>query len=559
VNGTPDGRPRSPRDPGRPPPANAELATIFRGIADLLDLAGERFKPEAYRRAARSIESLGEDIRKFADRGELDQIPGIGQAIGEKTREFLLTGKIEYYDRLNEQFPAGIVEIMQLPGLGPKTARRFLVELGVEGPAELKAAIAAGKLNGLKGFGAKKIELIRTALEAAEGPVRGRTPILEAWRTAEAILAAIREKAPVAQAEAAGSLRRRREDVGDLDLLVTSDDPPKVFDAFLALPGIEKVKMRGPTKSTVLWTGRFQIDLRVVDPSAYGAALQYFTGSKDHNVRLRTLARDRGLKVNEYGVFRGEERLAGATEADVYAAFGLKWIPAEIREDQGELDRAAAGHLPDLIDLADLDADWHLHAPQGEADRRPWLDAAHQRGWATLGFVAGPGGAGDASGARHALAPGTTVRQGKEITVEEVAELATKPPGVDFFLVRADSGPPPKKVPRLKLPTIIAHWPGREPGSPESQATIRGWVTFGHETGAVLDVTPKPAGGGLDSASIRRAVEAGGRFTLSSAAETPAELGQIAVAVGLARRGWVLRSHVMNRRAPSSGARSGSA
>lgn len=549
MSAEPSPRPRSPRDPGRPPPANEQLAELFRGIADLLDLAGERFKPEAYRRAARSIESLGEDIRKFADRGELDQIPGVGEAIGEKTREYLRDGKIAYYDRLREQFPAGIVEIMQLPGLGPKTARRFLVELGVEGPAELKAAIAAGRLVGVKGFGPKKIEQIRAALEAAEGPARGRTPILEAWRTAQSILAAIREKAPVRQAEAAGSLRRRREDVGDLDLLVTSDEAPKVFEAFLALPGIESVRMRGPTKATVLWTGRFQVDLRVVEPAAYGAALQYFTGSKDHNIRLRTLARDRGLKVNEYGVFRGEERVAGATEADVYAAFDLPWIPAEIREDQGEIDLAAQGQLPELVDVTDLSGDWHIHPSDEHPDYTPWLASAAARGWESLGVLATtPREAMDGSPGR--TGSGTVkLRHGREITVDEAGELGAKPTGVDFWVLRADSGPAPAPAAKLRLPTIVAHWGAPAGGGGSGDSGRRAWLEFCQQSGAALEVNPRPGVDGLDSGTVRRAVDLGCRFALSAGATRPEELDQVVVATGLARRGWVTRDRLLDPRA----------
>ena len=309
-------------------PSNAEAAAIFREIADLLDVLGEKFKPEAYRRAARSIESLTEELSAVAARNELRSIPGVGDAIEEKIRELLATGRIAYHDRLTHEVPPGLLEILRLPGLGPKTARRFWVELGVEGTAELKAAIDAGRLDGMKGFGAKKIEQIRAALSPAPAGSSGaRRPIEAAYPLAMAILRALRAGAPVREAEIAGSFRRGRETVGDLDVLVTSEAPEAVFDAFSKLPEVREVRLRGGTKETVVLSNGLQVDLRVVEPEAFGAALQYFTGSKDHNVRLRSLARDRGLKVNEYGVFRGDDRVAGRTEAEVYAALGLAWIP----------------------------------------------------------------------------------------------------------------------------------------------------------------------------------------------------------------------------------------
>jgi len=372
-------------------PSNAEAAEIFRNIGDLLDVLGERFKPEAYRRAARSIDSLTEDLGRIAARDELDTIPGVGEAIAEKIREYLATGHLAYYDRLKKEVPPGVAEIMRLPGLGPKTARRFWVELGIEGPAELEAAIAAGRLDSVKGFGPRKIELIRDALAAARAtPGRSaRLPIETAYPLAERIVRALRERSARDRAEIAGSFRRRRETVGDLDILVTSDESEKVFDAFSALPEIGEVKMRGPTKETCVLTNGLQVDLRVVEPKEFGAALLYFTGSKDHNVHLRTIAKDRGLKINEYGIFRGDERLGGATEEEVYAALGLAWVPPELRENRGEVEAAAKGPLPPLVDAPDLRGDLHVHLPPsaGTAEVDRLLADARRRDLAYVGVV----------------------------------------------------------------------------------------------------------------------------------------------------------------------------
>ena len=322
-------------------PSNAEAAEIFRNIADLLDVLGEKFKPEAYRRAARSIETLPEDLGKFAARDELRTIPGVGEAIAEKIREYLATGRVSYFERLQHEVPPGLVDLMHLPGLGPKTARRFWTDLGIEGPAELEGAIAQGRLDSVKGFGPKKIDQIRSALaQARTAPSSSaRAPIESVYPVAERIVRVLRERARTDTVEVAGSFRRRRETVGDLDILVTSEEPERVFDAFSALPEVREVRLRGGTKETVVLTNGLQVDLRVVEPVAFGAALQYFTGSKDHNVHLRSIARDRGLKINEYGVFRGEERVGGRTEEEVYETLGLPWIPPELaggpRRDRG--------------------------------------------------------------------------------------------------------------------------------------------------------------------------------------------------------------------------------
>ncbi len=256
-------------------PSNAEAAETFRTIADLLDVLGERFKPEAYRRAARSIDALTEDLATIAARGELRSVPGVGDAIEEKIREYLATGRIDYLERLRRDVPAGVADLLRIPGLGPKTARRFWTELGVEGPAELLAAIDAGRLAGVKGFGPKKIAQVRAGVEAVRGtPATSRLPIEAAYPVAMRIVRGLREAAGADRVEVAGSFRRGRETVGDLDILMTSHDPVRAFDVFSALPDIREVRLRGGTKETAILTNGLQVDVRVVEPASFGAALQ---------------------------------------------------------------------------------------------------------------------------------------------------------------------------------------------------------------------------------------------------------------------------------------------
>ena len=536
--------------------SNAEAAEIFRTIADFLDVLGEKFKPEAYRRAARSIESLTEDLKAVAARGELRAIPGVGEAIAEKTEEYLRTGSVSYYERLKREVPPGLVELMRLPGLGPKTARRFWVDLGVEGPVELGDALAAGRLDGMKGFGAKKIELIRSALTAAAaGPGPSRRAIEEVYPVAHRLLRALREGAVVDRVEVAGSFRRGRETVGDLDILVTSKDPGTVFEAFTKHPLVAEVKMRGETKETVLLTGGFQVDLRVVKPEEFGAALQYFTGSKDHNVRLRSLARDRGLKVNEYGVFRGEERVAGGSEEDVYASLGLAWIPPELREDRGEIEVAARGEVPPLVADSDLRGDLHLHlAPDALPDDVDRVVAeGRSRGYAYLGFVVGGLRAdgtvwhlAEATRSRlsAAVPPGLRVLRAVETGRGPVpAELDVL--AVDYRIVRPTALPSSEAGSRpMRTPTTLVAHVGSSVAA--AAAALAAWVEEAKRTGAAIEVGPGTER--LDSTAARRACEAGVALHVPTGAGGVPDDPTRLVALGFARRAGASARAVTNTR-----------
>ena len=519
---------------------NTEVAQLFREIADLLDLAGERFKPEAYRRAARSLENLPEDLRALAQRGEVDAIPGIGDALAEKIREYLATGSIPYLARLQAQFPPGLLELTRLPGLGPKTARRFWVELGIEGPKELADAVAAGRLNGVKGFGPRKIELIGQALASTTTPGRRRS-LAEADRIARTIVDSIRARAPLDALELAGSFRRCRETVGDLDVLATSREPEKVLDAFTTLPGLARKLMRGPTKATIVLDSGLQIDLRVVAPEEFGAALQYFTGSKEHNVHLRSIAKARELRINEYGVYRGEERIAGATEQDVYATLELPWIPPEIREDHGEIEAAQRGELPKLVERTDLRGDLHVHltvAASAPAVRSA-LAAAHALGWTYLGFAvpADPAGSAKLVASIRSLPP-SPVRAllGVEGTPEELASVDMD--AFDYSIVTGlpDREPRTRRTPSTKgsgaVPRLMAHVSPPNPLPP----------------GVTLVVGPEAPSNGVDSNLLRQLSEAGRPVVLSADSPDGSDLDRIRLAVGLARRGWTTAATVANAR-----------
>lgn len=535
-------------------PSNAEAAETFRTIADLLDVLGERFKPEAYRRAARSIEALTEDLSAVAARGGLRSVPGVGDAIEEKIREYLGSGRVDYLERLRHDVPAGVADLLRVPGLGPKSARRFWTELGIEGPAELLAAIDAGRLAGVKGFGPKKIAQVRAAVEAARGSgAAARLPIEVAYPVAMRIVRSLREGAGAERVEVAGSFRRGRETVGDLDILVTSHDPSRAFDLLSALPEVREVRLRGSTKETVVLTNGLQVDVRVVEPASFGAALQYFTGSKDHNVVVRTLAKDAGLRVNEYGVFRGEERVAGATEEDVYGALGLAWIPPELREGRGEVEAARRGPLPALVTEPDLRGDLHVHLPPeadaAEVDRL--LAEARRRGYVYVGVV----GQGVSAEGREFRVPEATLARvlkasSPRFRVFRIAELDGPPEeggasasGVDLVLRRptARRPGPPSGTEDPKPPVLLTHLGG---SGPDTGGTVRGWVAYAAAVGAALEVGPGPER--FDPTWARHAREQRVRLAIPTGLLEPPDDPTRPVALAFARRAGATVGEVLN-------------
>ncbi|HKV89817.1 MAG TPA: helix-hairpin-helix domain-containing protein, partial [Thermoplasmata archaeon] len=492
--------------------ANAEAARAFQEIADLLDLLGEKFKPEAYRRAARSIESLTEDIEVVAKNDQLREVPGVGEAIEEKIREFLRLGTIPYLEKLRAQVPAGVLELMRIPGVGPKTARRFWTDLGVESPGGLREAIDAGQLNGVAGFGPTKIAKIRGALDlaATEGT---RRPLLAAAIAAEGIVAELSRHAPIERIEVAGSLRRRRETIGDLDILVISAEPAKVLDAFGKMAGVT-VSLRGPTKETIRTAEGLQVDLRVLAAESFGAAWQYFTGSKDHNVQTRSLARDRGLKINEYAVMRGEERLASSTEEEIYRSIDLAWIPPEIREGLGEVEAAGNGKLPKLLETQDVVGELHLHLPAG-VDRIAFdalAESAKKAGLQYLGVL--PAAETDAERLRAWAREHRTPK----VLVGAEAKFGSAPEGNAEFRIWSASGveapAKPAHLPTSEIPEWVAHF-GSDPSSPAGPKRLAAWVGWALAAGRPLEVNPAPGYDGLDAVTCRRLVDGGGRIVVS--------------------------------------------
>uniref|UniRef100_A0A7C6A978 DNA-directed DNA polymerase n=1 Tax=candidate division WOR-3 bacterium TaxID=2052148 RepID=A0A7C6A978_UNCW3 len=344
---------------------NQELAFIFNRIADALEYKGElSFRIIAYRKAARALEELTEDIATIAAKGALREIPGIGEGIAKKIEEYLKTGKMKKYEEALAGIEPELLELLNIQNLGPKTLSLANKELGVKNLSDLKRVIEDGSLAKLFRMGEKKVENIKKGIEIYEETF-ARIPIDEALKIAEEVVAYLKKSKAVVSVEPSGSLRRMKETIGDIDLLVTGQDGAKIVNYFTKYPKVSRVLSAGDTKgSVIIGTGSEarQVDIRIVPVKSFGAALQYFTGSKAHNIKLRTLAKDKGLKVSEYGVFRGNRFIAGRTEEEVYKVLGLAWVPPELREDRGEIEAAMKNKLPDLIKLSDIKGDLQVHS-----------------------------------------------------------------------------------------------------------------------------------------------------------------------------------------------------
>jgi DNA polymerase (family 10) len=345
---------------------NNEVAQALNEMAVLLEIQGkDKFKPKAYSRAARSIASLGEDIETIASRGELTGIPGVGKALAEKIGALLKTGSISQLEELRKEIPVNVRELDAIPGVGPMTMKLLYEGLGITDLASLEKAVKEGKLTGLKGIGQKTVDQIVEGIQLVRAGL-GRTLLANAFPVAQSIESALKHVKGVRQINVAGSFRRRKETVGDIDILVDAADGEKVMEAFVHLEGVTDVLAHGPTKSSVRLSTGLQLDVRVLPPESYGAGLQYFTGSIDHNVHVRTIAQKQGLRLSEYGLYRGEEQVAGNEEGDIYKTLGLDYIEPELREDKGEIEAAQRHELPNLVSLAQIRGDLHTHTNKSD-------------------------------------------------------------------------------------------------------------------------------------------------------------------------------------------------
>jgi DNA polymerase (family 10) len=557
---------------------NLELADTFTLIANLLEIKGEIvYKVLAYRKAAENLADLGQDVNDYWREGRLREIPGVGEAIAEKIDELLRTGKLEFLERLKEEVPLSLAQWLQVPSLGPKKAALIWRTLGITTLPELEAAARAGKLRSLPGLGEKSEAQILAGIESLARR-SGRIPLGRAWPLAQEILTALLQVPGVAAAEPAGSLRRMRSTIGDIDLLVAAKVSGPVMDAFLSLPGVTRVHSKGDTKSSIEFSDGVRAQLWVHPPERFGTALQYATGSKDHNVRLRELALDKGFSLSEHALTRteGGSEILCATEEEVYAALGLPWIPPELREDHGEVQAAQAGKLPDLIEIGDIRAELHTHSTWSDG-RLSILDlakAAIERGLQVLAITdhsASLGVTGGLSVEAHARQQaeikevqrqlGTSIRllHGAEVeiradgTLDYPDELLA---GLEVVVASLHTSlrQPREKVTQRVLHAlrnphvdILAHPTGRLiPEREGADLDMDAVLDAARETGLALEINAHPARLDLDDVHARRAQEMGIPLSINTDAHSVADLDRLNFGVAIARRAWVSPINVIN-------------
>ena len=557
---------------------NHQLAETFTLIADLLEIKGEIiYKTLAYRKAAESLDGLGRDVNEYWKEDNLEDIPGVGKAIAEKIDELLRTGKLEFLEKLKREVPPGLAEWLKVPGLGPKKVGLIWKQLDITTLPELEKAAKEGRLRDLPGMGQKSEAQIIAGLESLSRR-SGRLPLGRAYPLAKELIAALMKVRGVRAAEMAGSLRRMRSTVGDLDILVAAKESAPVMEAFTGLPGVMRVLGRGETKSSIEFSDGVRAQVWVHPPEKFGTALQYATGSKDHNVRLRERALDRGLSLSEHALSKtdGSGEILCATEPEVYEALGLPWIPPELREDRGEVQAASAGKLPRLLEMGDIHADLQVHSDwsDGKLTMLEMARAAARRGIRVIAFTdhsVSLGVTGGLSMERHAdqqkEIDAAQHELGDTIRILHASEVEIKADGTldypDEFLAGLDlvlaSLHTSLRQPRDKVTQrvinairnphvdIIGHPTGRLiPDREGADLDMDAVLAAAAETGVALEINAHPARLDLDDNYARRAKEMGIPISINTDAHSEADLDMLFYGVAIARRAWLEKADVIN-------------
>jgi len=558
---------------------NRAIAGIFGELADLLEVEGaNRFRVRAYREASRVIGGMSEDLSELVESGaDLTELPNIGEAIAKKIRTIVETGSLPQLTEVEGRTPASLSEMMKLEGLGPQRVKALHEQLGIDTLDDLRAAVEAHKVRQLRGFGQKTEETIRKRLERWQGQER-RARLFDAEEVADPLVRLLEAIDGVEQVTVAGSYRRRRETVGDLDILVTCRRNTPVMDRFVAYPAVTKVVSRGETRSTVHLRSGMQVDLRLVPEASYGAALHYFTGSKAHNIAVRRLGVKQGLKINEYGVFRGDEPVAGRTEEEVYASVDLPFIPPELREDRGEIEAAREGKLPQLVKLGDIRGDLHAHTKEsdGHDSLRAMAEAAAERGYEYLAIT---------DHSRHVtIAHGLDEKRlASQIEAidrlnEELAGRIKILKGIEVDILDDGSLDLPDAIlSRLDLRVCSVHSKFNLSQERQTERVLRAmdnplFNIFAHPSGRLLEerdayeldlerimraavdcgcfleLNAQPSRLDLTDSGCRLAKELGVKVAISTDAHGAGNLAAMRFGIGQARRGWLEAKDVINTR-----------
>jgi len=560
---------------------NQELAKIFYEIASYLEMEGVAFKPYAYQKAALTLETLEKDVEEIYKRGgvkALKEIPGVGESIAKQIEEYLKTGKVNGYEKLKKKTPINLEEIIAVEGVGPRKAKTLYQKLGIRNLKDLERAAKAHKISPLFGFGEKTEKNILEGIAFLKRS-KGRFLLGEILPTAKEVYQKLKSLKKVETISPAGSVRRMKETIGDVDFLVTSKNPQIVMDFFVSLPGVIKIWGKGKTKASVRVEEGFDMDIRVVPKRSYGSALQYFTGSKEHNIATRKIAQDLGLKLSEYGLFRGPKMIAGKTEGGVYEALGMEWIPPELRENQGEIEAALEGKLPKIIDYKDIKGDLHCHSrwDGGKNTIEEMTKRAQEMGYQYLGiadhtkFLRIEHGLDEkklalqrkeidklnerlkVKGIRFKVLQGCEANILNDGSIDIKDEALKK---LDFVIAGVHSNFKMEKtkmteriIRAMKNPNvdIISHPTGRIiKRRDEYQIDFDKILRVAKETGTILEINSYPERLDLNDQNIRRAKEAGVKMIINTDSHHKDQLRFIEFGIAQARRGWAEKEDIIS-------------
>lgn len=554
---------------------NREIADLLEEMADILEFKGENpFKISAYRKASRIIGDLTQDIEEIAEQGKLKEIPGIGEGMAQKIVEYLKTGKISKFEEARKGVSDELIAIMDIPGMGPKTLSMLHREKGISNLSQLEKALEDGSLMGLFGIGEKKIENIKRGIQLLKQS-KGRMNLGIAFPLAKRIVEALRQKTGSKKIEWAGSLRRMKENIGDIDILATGPDMEKIVHVFTHLPEVKEVLASGQTKASVIVEGGTQIDLRVVEEDSYGAALQYFTGSKAHNIHLRGIAKAKGIKINEYGVFKGKKKVGGKDEKDIYRALGMDWMEPELREDRGEIEAAQKGRLPKLVQETDIKGDLHVHSKwsDGTSSIEEVARAAQGRGYQYVAITDHSKSLRIAHGLDESRLmkqmeeidrvneklKGFQILKGTEVDILAEGRLDFPEKVLEKFDIVVASIHSGFKQDRAKMTKriiqafenpylhIFAHPTGRLLGARDPyEVEMDKLIEAAKKFGKVLEINAYFERLDLDDIHCRKAKEMGIQVAISTDSHHPDQMWMMSLGVAVAKRGWLEKKDVLN-------------
>ncbi len=553
---------------------NQEVADLLNRIADVLEILEEQFKPQAYRRAAQVVETLSHNIEDFKDTKALTELPAIGLGIAEKIHEYLETGKSAYYDTLKKKIPVDIDELLNIEGIGPKKIKVLYKKLKITNRSQLESAAKEHKIQKLEGFGAKSEQAILDAIGFSKES-GNRMLLSVAWQHADEIVDSLKRKKCVELIEVAGSIRRRKETIGDIDILAVSKKPEDAMNIFTQLPDVKKVLAHGETKSSIMLNDGVQVDLRIVEKNSWGSALNYFTGSKNHNIALRQLAIKKTWKLSEWGLFdKSEKQIAGKTEEELYKKLGLKYIEPELREMTGELEASQKNKLPNLISLNDIKSDFQMHSTwsDGANSIAEMANAAHALGYHSIAITDHVGSlvvAGSMNKARilqqwkeidklNKTSP-IQILKGAEVNIKADGSLdleASLLPGFDVVLISLHSA---LKQPRATMMArlekafshdhvhIFAHPSGRQINErPGADFDYQKLFDFAKQHNIILEINAQPKRLDLADIHAKAAIEASCTLSIGTDSHTADSLQLMKYGVSVARRAWAEKENIIN-------------